>query len=381
MSYTIGKGKEPETMEEIVNRLVKENLLTEDERDTILGNEEKQIKGTGKVAIGKRTIVFGCPNLKNYIQEGDIIKYDATKIDVAGTKTINTEKITYKSPKGNALNHGNGEKEQTFTAKSGLTWKVLSVSRDKVEIIPEAVIKNDTNEDFTMTGAIGYLYAEQELNEICKLYGYGYGADTSIGATYTIGGPLDTPIIRTISDTGARSINVDDINKLAGLITDEDFKGISASYGDNTNPIEEVLYPTMDSTKCNIETGISTQAGIKNITYRGYKYDKSKIPDSIKIKDTLFNGNYWLSSRAMNGNPPKVNSPYGNGTFIVRFVEDNYVRGPDLLTSGYNAGIIKANSQTRHYAIRPVVTIKGETIDIENITTDSESDANIWNLK
>ena len=47
-----------ESLEQIVNRLVSEKLLTEDEKDQILGNETKGIEATGQVTIGSRTIVF-----------------------------------------------------------------------------------------------------------------------------------------------------------------------------------------------------------------------------------------------------------------------------------------------------------------------------------
>ena len=52
-------GKAPETVEQIVNRLVSEKVLTPDERDQILGNEDKGIEATGQITIGGRTIVFG----------------------------------------------------------------------------------------------------------------------------------------------------------------------------------------------------------------------------------------------------------------------------------------------------------------------------------
>ena len=47
-----------ESLSELLTRLVNEKLLTEDEKDEIIGNEEKGIEATGKVEIGSRTIVF-----------------------------------------------------------------------------------------------------------------------------------------------------------------------------------------------------------------------------------------------------------------------------------------------------------------------------------
>lgn len=65
-----------QTLEELINDLVDQNLLTEDEKDQILGNELKGIKSTGQVTIGSRRIVFGAqPTV------GEFIKYDVSYID------------------------------------------------------------------------------------------------------------------------------------------------------------------------------------------------------------------------------------------------------------------------------------------------------------
>ena len=48
-----------ESLPDLINRLVKQGLLKENEKDQILGNEEKGIEATGQVTIGSRTIVFG----------------------------------------------------------------------------------------------------------------------------------------------------------------------------------------------------------------------------------------------------------------------------------------------------------------------------------
>lgn len=56
-NYT--ENKTSQTLEELVNDLVTKNLLTEDEKDTIIGNAEKE--GTGEITIGNQTIVFEVP--------------------------------------------------------------------------------------------------------------------------------------------------------------------------------------------------------------------------------------------------------------------------------------------------------------------------------
>ena len=62
-----------QTLEELIDDLVKQKLLTEDEKDQILGNDEKGIKATGQVTIGSRTIVFKTIE----ILAGDVLKINS----------------------------------------------------------------------------------------------------------------------------------------------------------------------------------------------------------------------------------------------------------------------------------------------------------------
>lgn len=52
-------NKQEEKLEDLLNNLVQQKLLTENEKNEIIGNEEKGILPTGKVNIGSRTIDFG----------------------------------------------------------------------------------------------------------------------------------------------------------------------------------------------------------------------------------------------------------------------------------------------------------------------------------
>lgn len=75
-----------ETLNEFIDRLVEEKNLTEDEKDIILGNENKGIEATGKVTIGSRTIVF--TNDTNNIQN---ISFTPTVTDIESSQiTINS---------------------------------------------------------------------------------------------------------------------------------------------------------------------------------------------------------------------------------------------------------------------------------------------------
>ena len=304
-------------------------------------------------------------DIAKYVKEGDFVDYNPTITTKDGTTSVETSKLSYSSPIGTATEHGNGSSVQNFTATADTRWRVLSIENGVVELISENVIKtSDTNANFILKGAIGYLYAERELNEVCKIFGYGYGADTAKGGSYTTGGPIDTQITGKIEETGARSITIEDINKKAG-ITEADYTTLdnSSCYGSITDPPLNVYYPTVngDST-----TGKSTSAGVKNLKYTYYSYNKSKI-ENTDIQNMLFNGNYWLASRCI-----CTGSDYAR--FHVRYVYGDYASQYDLC-SGFSSFLTE--SPCSYFAVRPVVTLKSDIIDVStNYSTEGE-----WKLK
>ena len=196
-------------------------------------NNQFSKNGTKATASGEGTIEVDFETGRSYIVDaygkieewidikvGDLVDYRPTVIDKSGTPvdaeetTEENKKLVYISQTGSATEHGNGYTSseegggQKFTATAKKTrWRVLSIENGTVELISEDVIKTDTNENFILKGAIGYLYAEQELNEICKIFGYGYGADTSQVTKYRYGGPVDGELTGEITDSGARKYN------------------------------------------------------------------------------------------------------------------------------------------------------------------------------
>ena len=316
-------------------------------------------------------------NLKveDYVKVGDYVDYNPTIASKDGTK-VEESKLSYTSPIGTASEHGNGKTEQTFKATADTKWRVLSIKNGTVELISENVIKTfDTNSEFVLRGARGYLYAEQELNEACKIFGYGYGADTTKGGNYTVGGPLDTLVTGKIEGTGARSITVEDINKIAGVYEENgqmkysDGTIINSNYGDTTKPTENIKFPTIDINKGDNITGISKLAQLKNVKNTEYSYKKDKIANQ-DISEILFGNNYWLASRSIN-----TESTYD---FCV-----SYVYGQNVYIG--NAGVcydLDGNFIERDLSgtIRPIVTLKKNVIDLSNIDSNPEG-INVWHLK
>ena len=193
-------------------------------------------------------------DISEYVQVGQYVNYNPTVKDLSGTP-VESNKLKYTSPKGDGQTHGNGSAPQTFTATAtGTRWKVLSIENGTVTLISEDVINTDSGGNFVLRGALGYLYAEQELNEVCKIYGYGYGADKSQVTTYSYGGPKDGELTGQITGSGARSIRVEDINKYAGITEDEngiprfsDGTAVSSSYGNTRDPQTKTYYPTINT--------------------------------------------------------------------------------------------------------------------------------------
>ena len=97
------------------------------------------------------------------LKVGDIIIYDPTK------GVSNQSKLTYTSKKGTAKTGGNGHNNQTITAKSNQNeWIVLSKANNQIKVISKEVIgdvNGGNNNQFTLYGGIGWLYAEEELHK------------------------------------------------------------------------------------------------------------------------------------------------------------------------------------------------------------------------
>lgn len=329
--------------------------------DVVVNGYIVHIDDKGNVTLTTKTSEEEINNRK--IEIGDLVAYDPTISNKEGTQQIESDKLQYVSPKGTGAIHGNGNGNQTFTAKAsnngGPKWRTLDIDGDTITLISDEVIKTDSNTNFTLYGAIGYLYAEQELNEICKIYGYGYGADTSKSITCNIGGPKDDDTIVEISGTGARSIAIEDINKIAkvgetknGTTITTSFKELNSSYGNTTIPTSNVYYPT--KTKDNGNSGL---AGVKQLTHTAYAYDKTCIPDDNKIKETLFNENYWIASRCF-----RPDSNYCN--FSVRVVYNKNRAGNAVVCTGYSNKLNLLSTDVLTYAVRPVVILKSNVIDI-----------------
>ena len=371
-NYT--KDIKAEELDEFLDRLENEGAITEEEKNTI--------KETGKVTIGEETIVF--VTIADKVKVGDYVEYNPTITDKSGT-AVEASKLTYTSPigtipteEGKIITHGNGDSEQTFTAKNDVKWRVLSVDKEQgtVNIVAENPIKTDAGTNYKLKGAIGYLYAEEEINKACSIYGYGYGADTSLSVEYEIGGPFDEEKSNKIEETGARSINVEDINKAAGLKTEQDLKNISSSYNEIIEWEGEIFYPTLKSTNTS-NPGQSTNKSKEYLcTY--YSYRKDRITDDT-LKEMIFDTNdmYWLSSRCTAITLNTVLKSIRYHVFYISttggILDCTSMCGISML-SIFDGNTPLYQSRAIDFGIRPVVTLKSD-IQVE------KNEDGVWILK
>ena len=218
-----------ESLTELIDRLVEKGLLTDDERDQIIGNEDKGIEGTGQVTIGSRTIVFvtgkltlvemfekakadGCTNEdgtcdnQEHLHIGDYVNFE------------NPENAEYIVPTENTglgdLEGQYSELVQKYTvspSKNQLNWRVLGLDEETggIKLTSGRPLKANTEIEggefpfLLLQGALAYTDGYKELDNICN-------------ALYK-----DLPFVDK-----ARSININDVNELTGVINDEIIKEI-----------------------------------------------------------------------------------------------------------------------------------------------------------
>ena len=182
------------------------------------------------------------------VQIGDVVNYNelsngAKSYTTDATKGIGGSVGTKDSTTGKyPLN------SKTYTTED-LTWRVLGVNASgQIELISENPM-SDANKVY-LANEEGYLYGPSELNTMCNsLYGKGKGA------------------------VSARSLNVDDVDKLAGITTDADKKACTSNYGSKW----KYRYPTTEEVsgtrymQYNTDTGSGYSDSWTNITSSTYQ--------------------------------------------------------------------------------------------------------------
>ena len=293
---------------------------------------------------GKEELTTKPESLASKVEVGDYVAYKA------GTHS-------YTSEKGTGTTGGNGyDTPQTFTSNDNIKWRVLSKENNEVVLISEEPLQTDDNKEFYLNGAIGYLYAEEELNKICSIYGHGVGANTSKTFSYEVGDVVEEVEKRTLTGSGARSITVEDVNKICGVTPSTT---LDSEYGKEYT--KSIYYPTRTT-----ETGKSGSAASRTDKHTYYSYDVSdKISTTSNEYKMLFeNKYYWLASRCVGGDP------YHSG-FIVRHVHSGHVDHP-YVGAGLGGHF---NERSDSNGVCPIVYLKSD------IQTSGKDSSGAWKIE
>ena len=306
--------------------------------------------GNKKETVSEAITVEAPKTLASQVEVGDYVLYDATN------------DYSYESLRGTGQDGGNGYGTQNFTSSSDIKWRVFKIENEQVVLISAQPLKSNDDKYFTLKGGIGYLYAEQELNKICAIYGLGKGADRNMVFSYEIGDKEEGITSLETSGSGSRSVTAEEINKLVGYDPTK-----STNYGNRY--YRSVYYPTMRMT-----SGISAKRVSRSDENTSYSY---KISDKQKenMGEKLFNllakdetgtqnvDRYWLASRSVYAS--KESADFGICSF-----DGTWNMGGSNTFSG---GIGTNNEYERTWGIRPVVYMK------KDILTGSKKDEG-WNL-
>ena len=294
---------------------------------------------------------------------------------------------TYTSEKWGADDTGSGhdinqtlstDDYETSTGSKSTKWKVIGVNTktgtvNLISAEPLKVKKSSGNyETYRIYGKEGYNNGINELNKMCSVFGYGNGA------------------------TGARSVNVDDIDKALNynknnfIYTDEDddmkynytYGWQTTYYGKRTtwNPKNTFEFKNTDkldengdyqregsyATFTDINGNVATDDKPITITSNVYMCTKDQFTDKIESKalNMIFGENkqfdFWLASRGVIG--------YCDYADWGLFYINGDTLGEDSLYSSYGY------EYYCNYYVLPVVSLKS------NIQGAKDA-SGIWQLK
>lgn len=200
-SLTQYVGGSSQSLDELLDSLESQKQIT--------AEEKAQIKETGSVTIGSRTITFNTARTlvelydAGELKIGDYVNYQnptSGSYTSLGSKTGMEDLIT-----------DGGDSDQIFNvANNQLTWRVLGKDEATggIKLIAGSPMKKESNASYDdlsgiindpyyyMYGAKGYINAETELNNICALY--------------------KNDLAQT-----ARSVTIEDVNQVVGVTVDE----------------------------------------------------------------------------------------------------------------------------------------------------------------
>lgn len=361
-----------QTLEELIADLINQNLLTEDEKDQILGNTSKGIEATGQVTIGSRTIVFKEKDIADYVKIGDYVDYHPDKVltPEGGEKPYDKFGDTY-TGYANATDIGQD---------SNLQWRVLNInSNGTVDLISSS----PTSKLVYFKGARGYNNGVAILNDYCKTM-YSNASKKAV----------------------ARSLNIEDIQDKM-KVDEETGKKAYESYTSGTGTVYKTGTYSYSNNKWyplkwkedNGIVGESEPKTPKSSDIKSYA-SEANAKDQEKTTDLTVTQTYWILGKStMSSNfetadtrdTTKANSMYyellcnsGNCWLASRFAYAissswadfglRYVYFGDV-SGGVMFGS-RSSASSDFNVIRPVVSLPSDVIDLN---TNYETIGK-WNL-
>ena len=277
-------------------------------------NNEYKLTKDGKVTLTKQngTVVSGWTdngdgtftNGDVTLQVGDYVNYDPTKDENGNTVSI-TSYTSYGTSSANKNDgRSNGYADQVFNLNNyNSGWKVLGVDNGNIRLISADIIGSDNGADsseigkYLIRGKDGYQYGISELNAISTIYGQGKGA------------------------TGAKSITVEDINKITGYNPTNTGNGKPYGSGEAYEYGNKITY-FWDGT---------------NTPYYEYGEGVNKITGSLGIAHNVFD---WYEGTIWRNSAKSTTATATNKERIVELTNNFYGYYPTTLTNN-SAGAIK----------------------------------------
>ena len=318
--YNVNRGSD------LIDKVSLVNIL--DRYGSILyenGDSSKAIIGittrTSNMYIPLEEIYSG-----NYTDELGMNKLLYTKVEVGDYVTYQPN-VAGQSPRGYTTRQGeNGSEDQIITATlTDNTWRVLYKENGCVTLVYDRTIGDNNGQQLKFSGAIGYTNIAEELDNICEVYGRGKYA------------------------TGARSITLEDIEKIAQIDNNEGFT-ITKSNVKNV----------MITSGKELVAGSDTPQIIQNKIYSFIRYGLAPSYDITKISTELVFGPgdypigaYFLATPTFEAVADRTTN---YGVLIVS-------GAPELGTANlvsYMDTTTGINSE-QHAGVRPVVTLSPHT--------------------
>lgn len=241
---------------------------------------------------------------KEYVilKVGDYINYDATKDE--NENTIIGEKATYISyseanasaDKNNGRSSGYSN-DQVFNLSSYTAgWRVIGVKNGELQLISADIVSSESSQYYWLRGKNGYQYGPEELNAISAMYGRGKGA------------------------TGAKSITIEDINKITGY--DPTNTGDGKPFGTGNIQYGNKVTYFWDGT---------------DKPYYEYGEGTNKKTGNLLDEHNIFN---WYDGTQWQSSLKSTTASTTNREKIAELMNDYYSYYPTTLTA-YENGILK----------------------------------------